>query len=74
MMTTGQHIVAERLIDLERTVDVLNERLREVQRELHHAKGGSLAFRLWQSVSIPGSSQGFMSKVCDRRIRPNTRW
>jgi hypothetical protein len=74
MVTTGQHIIGERLGDLERTVDVLHGSLREVRQELKHARQGSLAVRLWRTVVAPGNTRECMSDVvCNRRIRPNTK-
>jgi hypothetical protein len=63
----------ERLMDLERTVDTLNGRLQNVQWELQQVKAGSLTERLWKN--LVGSWQGseFMSAVCNRRVRPNTK-
>lgn len=74
MVMTGQHIMGERLGDLERTVDVLHGGLREVQQKLKHARQESLAVRLWRTVVAPGITREFMSDVvCNRRIRPNTK-
>ena len=63
----------ERLMDLERTVDTMNGRLRDMQWELRQAKGHSLTERLWKNLI--GFRQGteFMSAVCNRQVRPNTK-
>lgn len=63
----------ERLMDLERTVDTLNGRLRDMQWKLRQAKRHSLTERLWKNLI--GSRQGseFMSAVCNRQVRPNTK-
>jgi hypothetical protein len=73
MAMTGRFFTKERLIDLERTVDVLNGQLREMQWELQQAKGSSLTERFWNNVMSPRQSRVFMSAVCNRRIRPNTK-
>jgi hypothetical protein len=65
--------MTDRLGDLERTVDSLNGQLREVQWELHQTKVEPLAIRLWRTL-LPHKGGGlFMSAVCNRRIRPNTK-
>jgi hypothetical protein len=63
----------ERLMDLERTVDTLNEQLRDMQWQLRQAKRHSLRERFWKNLR--GSWQGseFMSAVCNRQVRPNTK-
>lgn len=70
---TGRNLADERLMDLERTVDQLNGRLREMQWTLQQAKGSSLTERFWNNVMSPRQSRVFMSTVCNRRIRPNTK-
>lgn len=73
MIAMEREIAKERLNDLERTVDVLNGRLKDMQWELQQAKGQSLTERFWKNLM--GSRQGreFMSAVCNRRVRPNTK-
>lgn len=73
MMVMEREIAKARLNDLERTVDVLNGRLKDMQWELRQTKGQSLTERLWKNLM--GSRQGgtFMSAVCNRRVRPNTK-
>lgn len=63
----------ERLTDLERTVDTLNGRLQDVQWELRQAKGHSLSQRLWKNLIGFRQGSEFMSAVCNRRVRPNTK-
>ena len=63
----------ERLMDLERTVDTLNGRLQDMQWKLRQAQGHSLTERLWQNLIGPRQSRQFMSAVCNRRVRPNTK-
>ena len=63
----------ERLMDLERTVGTLNGQLRDMQWELRQAKGHSLSERLWKSLKSPRQGGQFMSAVCNRRVRPNTK-
>lgn len=74
MVAAERNITKNRLMDLERTVDVLNGRLREVQWTLQRAKGHSLTERLWRNLlSTTRQGSEFMSAVCNRRIRPNTK-
>lgn len=72
MQITGKTIAADRLVDLERTVDSLNGQLREMQWELYRVKAEPLSLRLWRTF-VPQRSGAFMSAVCNRRIRPNTK-
>ena len=73
MFTAERPLATERLIDLERTVDVLNGQLREMQWALHRARVEPLPVRLWRNwVSLRGR-EVFMSAVCNRRVRPNTK-
>ena len=71
MLTAGKSIGTDRLVDLERTVDSLNGRLREMQGELYRAKAEPLPVRLWRNLASLKGGQEFMSAVCNRRARPN---
>lgn len=73
MAMIGGSLTKERLIDLERTVDVLNGQLREMQWELRKTKAGSLTERFWKNLMSPLQGSEFMSAVCNRRVRPNTK-
>ena len=73
MFTTGKSYRADRLIDLERTVDFLNGQLRKIQGDLCRAKVEPLPIRLWRNLVSPKGRQQFMSAVCTRRVRPNTK-
>ena len=73
MLTAGRSFRTERLIDLERTVDSLNGQLREMQWKLYRAKAEPLPVRLWRNLVSPNGEQEFMSAVCNRRARPNTK-
>ena len=73
MHMTGRLVVTDRLVDLERTVESLNGQLREMQGELDRAtRAEPLSVRLWRSL-VPQKGGVFMSAVCNRRIRPNTK-
>ena len=63
----------ERLMDLERTVDTMNGRLRDMQWELRQAKEHSLTERLWKNLLGFRQGSEFMSAVCNRQVRPNTK-
>ena len=73
MLTAGRSFGADRLVDLERTVDSLNGRLREMQGELYRAKAEPLPVRLWRNLVSLKGGQEFMSDVCNRCVRPNTK-
>jgi len=73
MVMTGRGITKDRLMDLERTVDALNGRLRDMQWELQQAKTGSLTEWFWRNVMSPSQGNEFMSAVCNRRVRPNSK-
>jgi hypothetical protein len=73
MVMTGRGITKDRLIDLERTVDALNGRLHDMQWELQLAKAGSLTEWFWKNVMSSSQRNEFMSAVCNRRARPNSK-
>ena len=73
MLTVGNSIGADRLVDLERTVDSLNGQLRKMQWDLYRAKAEPLPVRLWRNLVSLKGGQEFMSAVCNRRARPNTK-
>ena len=73
MLTPNRSVGTDRLVDLERTVDSLNGQLREMQCELYRAKPSPLSMRLWRNLVSFKSGHEFMSAVCNRRARPNTR-
>ena len=63
----------DRLRELERTVSALNGQLRDMQWELQQTKGSSIKARLWGNLLGPRKSRVYMSAVCNRRVRPNTK-
>ena len=73
MLTASKSVEADRLVDLERTVDSLNGQLREMQWELYRTKPEPLSMRLWRNLVSSKGGREFMSAVCNRRARPNTR-
>ena len=73
MPTTGRSIGTDRLFDLEQTVDSLNGELRKIQWDLYRAKAEPLPARLWRNLVSLKGRQEFMSAVCNRRARPNTK-
>ena len=72
-MVTREGISNERLLDLERTIQSLNGRLRDMQWELRQVKERSLTERLLRNFMSPRQGSEYMSAVCNRRIRPNTK-
>jgi hypothetical protein len=73
MLTVGNSIGTDRLVDLERTVDSLNGQLRKMQWDLYRARAEPLPVRLWRNLVSLKGGQEFMSAVCNRRARPNTK-
>jgi hypothetical protein len=73
MFTAGKSFGTDRIVDLERTVDSLNGQLREMQWELYRTKTEPLPVRLWRNLVSLKGGQEFMSAVCNRRARPNTK-
>jgi len=73
MLIAGRPHRTERLLDLERTVDSLNGQLRKMQRDLYRAKAEPFLIRLWRSLVSFKGGQEFMSAVCNRCARPNTK-
>ncbi len=73
MLTAGRFAGVERLVDLERTVDSLNGQLREIQWSLYRAKLEPFPARLWRNLMSLKGGQEFMSAVCNRCARPNTK-
>ena len=73
MLTAGRSFRTDRLADLKRTVDLLNGQLREVKGELYRVKAEPLFVWLWRNLVSVKGRQDFMSAVCNRRVRPNTR-
>lgn len=72
MIMAGRDVTKDRLRDLERTIYALNGQLRDMQWELQQTKGTSMKGRLWSNF-IGWQGGIFMSAVCNRRIRPNTK-
>lgn len=68
-----QEITKERVMNLERTVDTLHIHLRDMQWELRQTRGQSLTERLWKNLLNVRPGNEFMSAVCNRRVRPNTK-
>ena len=73
MLMVGKCFGTDRLVDLERTVESLNEQLREMQWDLYRVKAEPLPVRLWRNLVSLNGRQEFMSAVCNRRARPNTK-
>ena len=73
MFTADKSFGARRLVELKRTVDSLNGQLRELHGELSRAKTKTFAAWWWRNLMGLKRGQKFMSAVCNRRARPNTR-
>ena len=74
MLATAKSFGTDRMVDLERTVDSLNGQLRKIQWELYRTKAEPLPVRLWRNLVSLKGGQEFMSAVCSRRARPNTKY
>jgi len=72
-MLVERQATKTRLMDLERTVDALTGRLKDVQWELHLVRSQSLTERLWNNLISPRHTSEFMSACCNRQVRPNMR-
>ena len=73
MLTADRSFGAMRLAELKQTMDSLNGRLRELQWELDRVKAKSLSIRLWRNLASRKGRQEYMSAVCNRHARPNTK-
>jgi len=73
MLTAGRSFGTDRLVDLERMVDSLNGQLRQMQWELYRTKAEPFAVRLRRNLASLIGGQEFMSAVCNRPARPNTK-
>lgn len=73
MRTAEKFFRTDRLIDLERTVDSLNGQLRKMQWDLYRPKAESLPIRWWRNLVSLKGRQEFMTTVCNRGARPNTK-
>jgi hypothetical protein len=73
MTTIEQHLANGSLRELERVVEMLSGQLRVLQQELHQATGWSSAWQLRNNWLSLRRNHLFMSAICNRRIRPNTK-
>lgn len=73
MTIMEQRLAQGRLMDLERVVELLNGQLRALQLELHQANSWSSAGQLRSNLLSLRRNHLFMSAICNRRIRPNTK-
>ncbi len=60
----------DRIMDLERTVEMLNGQVREMQWERQSVHSASRSVRWWRNLVLQRDDV-FMSAVCNRRVRPN---
>lgn len=73
MTTMDQRLAHSRLLDLERVVELLNGQLLALQRQLHQANSYSSGEQLRSNFFSLRRNRLFMSAICNRRIRPNTK-
>jgi len=73
MTAMEQRLTHSRLMDLERVVELLNGQLHALQRELDQTQHWSSAGQLRSNFFSLRRNHQFMSAICNRRIRPNTK-
>ena len=72
MNATERTLTRDHLMDLERMVTALDNRLQSIQGGLRRIAGGSLVER-FRSILRPKQRSRFMSAVCNQHIRSNTK-
>ena len=72
LSTESISLTKDQLMDLERTVAALDNRLQSIQRGLRRSAPGSLA-ECFRSLLRPKQGSQFMSTVCNRHVRLNTK-
>ncbi|MDI3462446.1 MAG: hypothetical protein OJF50_001267 [Nitrospira sp.] len=72
MITTERTLTRDHLMDLERMVTALDNRLQSIQGGLQRIAGGSLVERFRIIMRFKQRSR-FMSTVCNQHIRSNTK-
>lgn len=72
MITTERTLTRDHLMDLERMVTALDNRLQSIQGGLQRIAGGSLVERFRSIMRFKQRSR-FMSTVCNQHIRSNTK-
>ncbi|CUS33601.1 hypothetical protein COMA2_130141 [Candidatus Nitrospira nitrificans] len=72
LATESISLTKDQLMDLERTVAALDNRLQSIQRGLGRSTPGSLVER-FRSLLRPKQRNQFMSTVCNRHVRLNTK-
>lgn len=72
LATESISLTKDQLMDLERTVAALDNRLQSIQRGLRRSTADSLVERFRSLLRSKQGSQ-FMSTVCNRHVRLNTK-
>jgi len=72
MNATERTLTRDHLMDLERMVTALDNRLKSIQGGLRRIAGGSLVER-FRSILRSKQRSRFMSAVCNQHIRSNTK-
>lgn len=73
MLVVRKPCETDRLVDMERTLDFMDGQLREMRWDLNRVKKEPLPVRLWKILVSHKGRQEFMSAVCNRHARPNTK-
>ena len=72
MIAMERTLTRDRLMDLERMVTALDNRLQSIQGGLQRIAAGSLVER-FRSIMRSKQRSRFMSAVCNQHIRSNTK-
>lgn len=73
MIATERTLTRDHLMDLERMVTALDNRLQSIQGGLQRIAGGSLVERFRSIMRSKQRGSRFMSTVCNQHIRSNTK-
>jgi len=73
MTAIEQRLAHSRLMDLERVVELLHGQMHALQRELDQSRSWSSSGQLRSNFLSLRRNHQFMSAICNRRIRPNTK-
>jgi hypothetical protein len=72
LATESLSLTKDQLMDLERTVAALDNRLQSIQQGLQRSTADSLVER-FRNLLRPKQGSQFMSAVCNRHVRSNTK-
>ncbi|MFO0705502.1 MAG: hypothetical protein U0412_01505 [Nitrospira sp.] len=73
MVAQGKMLVSDRLFEVERAVKAFDGQLREARLGLAATRTAPLTTRLWRNLIGARFQDIYMSAVCNRNVRPNTK-